>query len=484
MKKNFLTEEQKQYIIEHYPYEQTRIIAEFLGLSSKQVSGYAWQKGIKKNENFIVIRKDNSLTIEQQDFIFDNFATMTNKEISEKINAPLNLITAFARKHSLRKNNKLLKDNSNIPLEKRQFILEKYPTMLTRDIAKITGLNENLIRAYAYRHGVKRDTTITPIMCEQKNGLTNEQKKFIIQNYANMLNEDIAQRLGLSVEQVHSYASNKKLTKNFDITKTKPHYFEQCIKNRKRFDYDVQDFLGKEKEPKISTDKLYKSKYGKYCVNQDYFEVIDNEWKSYWLGFLYADGCVTIDKQKNTNKKRNCLSISLKEEDKNHLQKFLNSLQSDSVVKIFKTNYKNYNASKITITNEKICNDLIKWGCVPRKTFSLHFPDFLPEHLIRHFIRGFFDGDGGITINFENRTIRINFTGIKEMLDPICQIFREECNANFPVCQPQRGKDNRIFSIQWGNLYTCHKIYQYLYKDANIFLDRKFKKFDTIYCLE
>ena len=32
--------------------------------------------------------------------------------------------------------------------------------------------------------------------------------------------------------------------------------------------------------------------YRKYFFDFDFFEKIDNEFKAYWLGFLYADGCV------------------------------------------------------------------------------------------------------------------------------------------------------------------------------------------------
>ena len=42
-----------------------------------------------------------------------------------------------------------------------------------------------------------------------------------------------------------------------------------------------------------------------------------------------------------------------------------------------------------------MATDLAKYGIIPRKTGHEFLPiDEIPDNLIRHFIRGFFDGDG------------------------------------------------------------------------------------------
>lgn len=50
----------------------------------------------------------------------------------------------------------------------------------------------------------------------------------------------------------------------------------------------------------------------------------------------------------------------------------------------------------LTITNKKIVDDLVKLKCVPRKSCIIELPtyDIVPENLFRHFLRGYFDGDG------------------------------------------------------------------------------------------
>ena len=47
--------------------------------------------------------------------------------------------------------------------------------------------------------------------------------------------------------------------------------------------------------------------------NSDYFEAIDSSDKAYWLGFLYADGGISNNK--------NLIRINLQEQDREHLQK-------------------------------------------------------------------------------------------------------------------------------------------------------------------
>ena len=53
----------------------------------------------------------------------------------------------------------------------------------------------------------------------------------------------------------------------------------------------------------------------KYKYDINYFEVIDTEEKAYWLGFIYADGCIS-----NDNKQQ--LIIELCKQDKIVLEKF------------------------------------------------------------------------------------------------------------------------------------------------------------------
>ena len=210
----------------------------------------------------------------------------------------------------------------------------------------------------------------------------------------------------------------------------------------------------------------------KYYFDENYFENIDTEDKAYFLGLLMADGYVATSER--------FVTIALKESDVKILNKFKKAIKSEAPL----SNKKNCTQKVLTLCSKKLVNDLKNLGMTRNKTFTLKFPN-IQEEYIRHFIRGYFDGDGCISINKDKHNVRVNFVGTEDMLKHIVEIFVKECGAHKPdLIENSNNNGNIVYSVQWGNIYTCHKIYNYLYKGANIYLDRKLEKFDTIYCLE
>src|ERR1035437_7590666 len=62
----------------------------------------------------------------------------------------------------------------------------------------------------------------------------------------------------------------------------------------------------------------------KYSFDEKYFEDIDTQIKSYWLGFLFADGCVRERANRNTNLPSSwSLILYLKSDDSEHVKTFL-----------------------------------------------------------------------------------------------------------------------------------------------------------------
>ena len=143
--------------------------------------------------------------------------------------------------------------------------------------------------------------------------------------------------------------------------------------------------------------RLYKLEH------QDFFSAIDTDEKAYWLGFIMADGCVSDfhDGRAST------ISIALSIKDKAHLEKFLQAIGSDKQIYIDDYNCKQ--RASIQISSKKLTDDLKKLGCVPRKTLLNTWVDLHNDDLQFAFIRGYFDGDGSISGNFDINTLyRVN----------------------------------------------------------------------------
>jgi intein/homing endonuclease len=131
------------------------------------------------------------------------------------------------------------------------------------------------------------------------------------------------------------------------------------------------------------------------------FDVIDTEEKAYWLGFIYADGYI------ETESNRFGIGISIK--DYGHLVKFnsfMKYLGNNIKTKISKQKYKGELKEKEIcfwrVSDKHLKESLIKQGCFEKKSLILEFPK-IPAKLVKHFIRGYFDGDGCVSY-YQNKT--------------------------------------------------------------------------------
>jgi hypothetical protein len=213
----------------------------------------------------------------------------------------------------------------------------------------------------------------------------------------------------------------------------------------------------------------------KYYYNKDYFETIDTQEKAYWLGFLYADGCINR-MYKNEKLKGMTLELTICKEDKTHLVKFLNSIESNVEIKNKTTtlNGKVFKSNRVIICCTKMCYDLIDKGCTPQKSLILTFPNLqtIPKHLVRHFIRGYFDGDGCLYAN--TKRISLSIVGTSDMLNGISDFLLSE--SILRTKQKYYNAGNAAQMYIYGN-DNIKEVLDYLYQDATIYLGRKYNKF-------
>ena len=214
----------------------------------------------------------------------------------------------------------------------------------------------------------------------------------------------------------------------------------------------------------IPFEDLCKSK-SELKSNGSVFNIIDTEEKAYWLGFLFADGCVTD---------KGLLELNLQAQDVGHLHKLSRFLECTNPI-IYcpkKSSDKIYDLYGLHIYNKQLCDRLQELGCVPRKSLILKFPDksiFKDSSLIRHFIRGYFDGDGCICLTQWSASL----LGTYEFLTDVQNIVKE-----FKDKTISKKHNNNSNTYQIG--VTRKKAYsflEWLYKDSTIFLQRKHQKY-------
>lgn len=201
--------------------------------------------------------------------------------------------------------------------------------------------------------------------------------------------------------------------------------------------------------------------------NSNYFNPQNlNEESAYWLGFLYADGCV--------HTKSNEISISLKDEE--HLYKFKEAISSSNHIGVtnvdkFKKPTKVFHFS---IRDKQLRNDLVELGCVPQKSLKLEKIPNIKEELIPHFIRGYFDGDGSLHYTHDGKRVRISFLGTKSFLENIREILDTNNSISLGT--------GKAYYFQVAGQEKVYKILEYLYKDSTekTRLNRKYELYQNM----
>lgn len=210
----------------------------------------------------------------------------------------------------------------------------------------------------------------------------------------------------------------------------------------------------------------------KYNFNEHYFDIIDCQEKAYWLGFFAADGY-------NHNSK-GCIEFRLHKQDKEILEKFKICIESNNPIGLYKQTYCN-----LSLYSKHLSDKLAEYGLNQAKTYTLQLPK-LSNELMSHFIRGYYDGDGCFSVTkrrdrTENSlTFQFNITGMKDPLKEIQNHLVE--NVGVVDNGLKHRKSTIAATIHYSGRLVCKRILDYLYKDATIYLQRKYNKYKE-YCI-
>lgn len=203
----------------------------------------------------------------------------------------------------------------------------------------------------------------------------------------------------------------------------------------------------------IKTTRTYTTPF-----DVEYFSKIDTEERAYWFGVLSNRGHLT----------NNALYLNLNTRDRDHLQKFLDAINSKH--RIYTINYGK--TAMITIHSKRLVEMFCDYGFVVGKSFGRSFPplDKVPTEFQRPFIRGLYDSGSSCNGN------GIVFTGTKDVLEHLNYTIYSRCDASLQKVR-LGGVSKISYVVGWGGRIQAAKVLSWVYKDSRIHLSRKYNGF-------
>lgn len=313
------------------------------------------------------------------------------------------------------------------------------------------------------------------------NNFSQEQIDKIIELYKNNVNiEDIMLEFNAKEHFIREVLKENKLDRNYNIWTDELYKRLIDLYNAKntlgQISYDLlvaETSISKILKKKDVELRTYSENNRRYNRNSNYFDNINTPNKAYILGLIYADGNNYIWGNKH------CLTISLQERDHDLLERVRCELEYEGPLRFVPLHDKNENYMNqytLVITDEYMCKQLKKIGVVERKSLVLTFPTFLRPDLIRHFVRGYFDGDGNIFYDKSRNKWHSSIVSTLEFCTSVSNILSSMFVKN-NIYKPKHYGDHNTYVLQTcGNLST-YKFMSWLYKDCDIKLERKYQSY-------
>ena len=164
----------------------------------------------------------------------------------------------------------------------------------------------------------------------------------------------------------------------------------------------------------------------------------------------------------------------MQEKDKDFLQNICN-IFNQSLNKNYSLKYQSLTKSyRLYIGDGQTIENLIRLGITPKKSYENNSFVFenTPVELRKHFIRGYFDGDGSIGVYKRNNTktpsLSGNIVSLNESLLTSIKQFLEE--QNIPT---SLGRDKKYFRLRFSGNRIREKLREFLYQDAHLCMERK-----------
>lgn len=203
----------------------------------------------------------------------------------------------------------------------------------------------------------------------------------------------------------------------------------------------------------------------------DYFRNIDSEVKAYILGYIVADGSIEESARKDRPSKLVRLRFGCVSEDDEIIRLIQREIAPNNSLRFYQPSGNRKQTTILQICDKELINDLSTlYNVQPRKTYDadFEFPN-IPKQFERDFIRGFIDGDG--SIGDRHFSMICNSPKFAEQIK---DKFIEAIPELKWVIYKEIRKTTPYWSLHFSySIKVRRPIFDYLYKDATVFLKRK-----------
>jgi len=202
-----------------------------------------------------------------------------------------------------------------------------------------------------------------------------------------------------------------------------------------------------------------------HFFNENYFDVIDTQEKAYWLGFIHADGSLVFDKKRN---RITCLDICIHRRDDNLIEQFVRDIDGDTT-KIERFINNRRPMTRIRLRSPVLIETLCNLGVQPNKSFRNDGALIKDRDYFRHYLRGYFDGNGSVYKAREH--IRMQIIGPEKLCQDFFAGIEREVGVKGGNVYPSPHSDRHILLYQTNK--QCISIANWMYDDATRYLKRK-----------
>jgi hypothetical protein len=208
-----------------------------------------------------------------------------------------------------------------------------------------------------------------------------------------------------------------------------------------------------------------------HAINEHAFDDPNAPDAAYWLGFIFADGCVV-----ETRSGYRLFSITLQNRDIEHLRALQCFLKTGNPIR----GRSDKEASFLTVSSLPLVNRLVDLGVVPRKSLIVEYPKWLTPEGASHFVRGVFDGDGCIVVRNKRRYTTpqgaMSIVGSRHLMSGIAS----EIARATGIAKPKLSAQRNIFRIMVEGAKQVIAVREWLYRDATAYLPRKKHLFHSV----